>query len=117
VDWVSCGTPPASGKRISCLVLAIGAGVLAACTAVETVDRPPLEQTENGFRYHAEANASYPADDPQAENMRLQFLDEAVTASLLCPNGYDIIDRKLVLKERVLGANLYDIYYTGRCRS
>jgi hypothetical protein len=102
-------------------ILMLGAALVAVAGCAddyilhEHAHLDPLSDT--GFRYTVGTNAVADKDDPDAERVRLRWINEAVTGNNLCGNGYEIIGRKEIFQRRSLGVDLYDIRYEGKCRT
>lgn len=75
-----------------------------------------FEPTETGFKYRAPADTSiWPPDDPEAEANRMEWLERYLTDNAMCPNGYRITTRNVVvLRDAPLGTS-YDVFYEGEC--
>jgi hypothetical protein len=89
--------------------------LVSGCAAADRVTETEFTPVDGGFRYRAKASASYPEDSLGAEQQRLAWLQQYVGDAKLCPNGYAIIKRTAVLQSRAILADIYDIFYDGRC--
>jgi len=86
----------------------------------ETLDRQELTTFEplknNRFRYEAKAGPVYRPDTAAGERTRISWLQQYLTDNKLCPNGFTIEQRKVVLVRRAALADLYNIIYYGKCK-
>jgi hypothetical protein len=91
---------------------------LAACSTQERIDTTAFEPQAdaNTFRYRAYADASVRLDVPWAEEYRMDMLKEWLELNHKCPDGFTITSRKPVKKSEGIFADIYDIYYEGRCK-
>lgn len=72
---------------------------LTGCTmrGVDTTMVPQLYANgEIIYIYSDLANFAIPDKDPEAEKSRLNDLDDWMVDSRLCPNGYEIVQRKAI---------------------
>lgn len=96
----------------------MAAGLCAACA---TVDRPQMSDfaptADGGFRFTARADlVFYREDSASAEAERIRWLETWLADNGLCRAGYEITSRRPVVRSDILG-RVFDIHYTGRCRS
>jgi hypothetical protein len=68
---------------------------------------------QGGFRFVCTKTTS--PDEKDSERERVEWLETYLKDNKLCPNGYSIDERKVVLKDRA-DVDWYAIYYYGRCR-
>ena len=90
---------------------------LLALVGCASMDRPVMstfEPTDSGFRYKAQAGLFYEDGDPAAEATRMQWLQRYLTDNHLCPNGYKITKRQVVVIGGI-GDARRDIFYDGVC--
>jgi hypothetical protein len=72
--------------------------------------------TPGTFTWGAETNTVMTAnDDGEAEQIRRDWLAQALTAHAMCESGYVVETRRFVQPSDGLFANGGDIVYTGRC--
>jgi major membrane immunogen (membrane-anchored lipoprotein) len=88
---------------------------LTACSSFDRRITSFEPMANNEFRYQAFADATYSPTDPDDEAIRLNWLQQYLNDNDLCANGYEITDRKQVLKSKSAFADIYDIIYYGRC--
>ena len=68
------------------------------------------------FVFGAQTNTVMTAnDDGEAEQIRLGWLAEALTARGMCNAGYVIETRQLLEPPEPPSSNAHDVVYTGRC--
>ncbi|MEW5727908.1 MAG: hypothetical protein AB1918_08795 [Pseudomonadota bacterium] len=90
--------------------------LVSACAANDRFRYTEFEPGRDGaFRYRVTADAAYPEDDQDAEGVRLAWLGEYLRDNRLCPGGYDITERKAVLKRKGFVGDVYDVIYYGSC--
>lgn len=76
----------------------------------ETEWRPTGEQT---FIYEAGA---FDHDDPLAKSKTVaKWLDQYLSDNGMCPDGYEITDRQVVIRGKNLRGTIHWVYYTGQC--
>src|SRR5687767_13215911 len=84
------------------------------------VDKPSLTKFEalssSEFTFEARADLSYPADDPKAEATRMGWLEKSLAENRLCPNGYTITGRTIVLAEEGALGQTHNVAYHGICK-
>ena len=68
-----------------------------------------------GFEFRATANWVYVADSATAEVTRIAWLEQYLSLNKICPIGYEVTDRTVVLLGRSLIGPNHDVYYTGSC--
>lgn len=73
----------------------------------------PFDATR--FSFIAFADAVYPLDSPEAEAVRIDWLETHLDEHAFCAGGYRIAERKVVIRSKGLLADVADIYYTGEC--
>lgn len=89
---------------------------LAACASQDRAALTEFEPLEAGaFRYEATSGPAYPLDSPTAEAERIRWLERYLADNALCPDGYQITERKVVLTDQVLFGDIHRIYYSGAC--
>ncbi len=73
---------------------------------------PPVNGIQQ-FKYLAKSGVFRPANDPESEKERIEWLDMWLKDNNMCPKGYVILDRNPV----ALGHydSVRNIYYTGQC--
>ncbi|PKR54404.1 hypothetical protein [Thalassospira marina] len=92
----------------------VALGLIAALAACSTEDRlrgSEFEPYADGtFRYRADVY--YPYDDAD----RIEWLETALKENSYCPDGYEITDKKEIVRaSTVLGDAKSQIFY-GRCK-
>ncbi len=91
---------------------------LCACSAMDRLAMTEFKPIDDStFEYKAAADAAYPEDSESAEAKRHQWLERYLADNGLCPNGYEITQRRAVHRFRGLLGSLVDIFYVGRCKS
>lgn len=89
-------------------------GLLLSSAGCSSYDRAVGTRFEPGgdgtFEYEA-----YGVDSPSAEATRMEWLRQYLGDNGLCPDGYEIIDRRPVVTRTGLLENGYTVYYKGRC--
>ena len=91
--------------------------ILSGCTT--DLDKPSLTEFyphDDGFRYKASTALGYEPDNPKAEEYRIRWLNEYVTDNHVCPSGFDVVKRKVVVKREAPLATIADILYEGKCK-
>ncbi len=68
----------------------------------------------SALKFEARSSAAYPADDPQAEQTRMLWLQDWLEIRGLCKDGVDIEER--VHSQRASDRFGYDLQYQVRCR-
>jgi len=58
----------------------------------------------------------YAPDDKDAEAARIRWIEEDLRDNKMCPKGYEITDRKVVVRGHAVLGDLHDIYYYGKCK-
>src|SRR4051794_4125965 len=99
---------------------AVVVAVALASAGCEILDRPQpthFEPTSGGVRFRAIADAAYPEGSANGEAQRMSWLARNLKATGTCANGYAITSRKAVLAWHGQLADVYDVYYEGRCKS
>lgn len=90
--------------------------LLAGCAGAA----PPLAKLEphskTEFTFEARADLEHPEDSPEAEATRMKWLERALAERGMCPNGYRISDRTLVVAEEAALGQTHNLAYHGRCR-
>jgi hypothetical protein len=88
---------------------------LGACDALSKPESTRFIAVDGGFEFRAIADAAYPESSPDGEAWRRRWLQQRLTESGLCPNGYVITSRKT--RKRATGAlgSIFDVYYAGKC--
>jgi hypothetical protein len=103
--------------RLPHAILALALAAMATgCATADKVTESEFRPVGEGFEYRAKASASYPESSAGAEAQRMDWLRQYLSDAGLCPNGYEITKRTPVLQQRALLADIYDIYYEGRCK-
>ena len=91
---------------------------LCACSAIDRLDHTEFKPIgQSAFEYKAIADVLYPEDSESAEAKRHQWLERYLADNGLCPNGYEITQRRAVHRFRGLLGTIVDIFYVGRCKS
>jgi hypothetical protein len=98
--------------------------ILLLLVGCSSLDRPYMSSfepfTDNGgqttFRFRAHtASIPYPEDSKEGEAVRKTWLEKYLSLNNLCQNGYEIIERKVVMRAETFAGPARTIYYTGRC--
>lgn len=91
--------------------------LLAGCATIDLYNlstfRP--DATNEGFQFQTIADRLYPIDSDRAEALRIVELEKRLSVNGFCPEGYDIVNRRAVLKGQ-FSDKIFDVFYTGRCR-
>lgn len=101
--------------RILLLVLLVLGGCKSSFDRMKYSD---FEANRNGeeFTFRALADSAYPLNEPEGEETRIRWMEEALTRNKLCLNGYVILKRQVLIKHiNPLGAKFHDVYYYGKC--
>lgn len=106
-------------KPLTIFRITLTAALLTSCA---TIDRPHLSSFEpigaSEFRFKARADAMvYREDTTDGEEERMRWLQQYLTDNGICPTGYDIVSRRVVIVAERLMGRINDIFYTGRCRT
>lgn len=74
-----------------------------------------LFPTDDGFILSSGVAGTW---DEQGESLRLSVMQEKVTAAGVCPNGYDIVKRDVVMDSHqpVFFAPVGKIFYHAKCK-
>ena len=97
-------------------------GVLAVslfvggCEALRKPESTSFRSAGAGFTFRAIADAAYPENSPNGEAWRMQWLEQKLAESGVCPNGHEITSRKPELLSTGALGSIYDVYYEGRCK-
>jgi hypothetical protein len=103
--------------QLRALALA-GLALLAGC--IIDNDRVRVESfvanSPDAFVFTAQTNTVMtPNDDGEAEQIRRDWLAEALTTHGMCGTGYVVETRQLVEPPAPADSNAHDVVYTGRC--
>jgi hypothetical protein len=95
-----------------------GLAFLAGC--IIDNDRVRVESfvanSPDAFVFTAQTNTVMtPNDDGEAEQIRRDWLAEALTAHGMCGAGYVVETRRLVEPPAPADTNAHDVVYSGRC--
>jgi hypothetical protein len=90
--------------------------IISSCSTLDRQITTFEPGRENKFSYRAYADAVYPEASRDAENIRIDWLEQFLTDNSFCSNGYTIFKRQPVLKRKGLLGDVYDIFYYGRCK-
>ena len=105
--------------------LAVSTGWLAGCASMH--ESPDYERHRNSritepydrngvLYFDTYINASYPDDDENAEALRMEWLEGWLKQRKMCPNGYEILQRRpFDMFESNPGR--YDIRYEVSCKT
>ena len=99
-------------------LISVGLAVLAGCIIDNDTVRVDnfVADTSATFTYDAWTNTVMTAnDDGAAEQIRRDWLAEALTAHGMCAAGYVVETRRFVQPWEVPFGNGGDIVYSGRC--
>lgn len=104
-------------KRVNSLIV-FGAVALSlvGCSSLDKISHSefyPYDQIGQKERYTFKATADfqYPADSKDAEQLRMQWLQQWVSENALCGNGYTIDSRRAILNNKITR-----IYYVITCK-
>lgn len=107
---------PANSRVLVAVML-----VISGCSSIDRnlmSGFEPFTDDDGGviFSYWAdEATLTYPEDSPDAEAIRMQWLERYLELNELCLDGYEIVERKAVAKTRGIGGIAHRIVYKGHC--
>lgn len=93
--------------------------LLAACASSadirrESAFRPTGPDT---FQWQSYGHAGFAEGDAESERRRLAVLAELLEVNEMCPHGFDIDQRQLVVVEdSLVWGKSHRIFYDGRCR-
>ncbi len=73
-----------------------------------------MPEDSTRLKFEARTSATYPADNPQAEQTRMQWLADWLEIRGMCPAGVDILER--VHSGSAADRFGYDLRYELRCR-
>lgn len=91
---------------------------LAGCSTADKIAMTRFEPlTDQEFKYDVQADWVHPSDSTAAEQERLAWLSQYLKDNRLCPDGYAITDRRVILVGSDPLADLHRIYYSGRCKT
>lgn len=97
------------------VAICIMCSFVTGCSSLDK-QQTSFEPMANGsFHYRAFADATYPPTSAEAEEIRMEWLKQYINDNEVCKKGYQITDRKLILKRLGIIENLYDVIYTGNC--
>lgn len=102
------------------LLASLCAVSLGACTILDRSELSDFTPTgPTSFVYQASTNYFYTPDArSEAENRRLEWLDQYLQLNGMCPAGYVIVRRAVYFRSTgTLGNPIDDIVYNGSCRS
>jgi len=97
------------------LVVSVGIGCVPSERARHSTFAPTIEG--RGFKYYeymAVADATWPVDGEQAEQVRIGWLEEWLKANRLDPSRYEIVSRRPVFRRETERGKIYDIFYEVR---
>lgn len=104
------------------LLLSAVAMLIGACAVNYNLER--LSQTEfrpigdSAFEFKALSSPLLrPEDSIGAEEERIRWLESYLDDNDLCPDGYEITQRRTVLLLEGLLGSSHDIYYSVRCKT
>ena len=103
------------------------AGVAAVAGCASSLESPDYErhnssrltvpyERDDVVYFDVKLSANSPANDPAAEAKRMEWLQAWLDFKNLCPNGYEIKDRREFRFEE-LNAGRYDLRYEVACTS
>lgn len=100
-------------KHLICAAILISLFGCAGLDKISDSEFYPYEQLGSRERYTFKANAAiqYPVDSKEAEQIRMDWLEQWVSGNKLCPNGYSVDSRKPILNNRITR-----IYYVITCK-
>lgn len=102
-------------------ILCIVVSLLTGCASLDRLPMSSFEPFANNsgqamFRFRADtASIAYPTDTKEGEAVRMGWLEEYLKLNDLCPQGYEIIERKVVVRAETFAGPAHTIYYIGRC--
>ena len=111
-------------KRASLLpnsILCMVVWLLSGCASLDRLPMSSFEPFTNNagqvtFRFRADtASIAYPTDTSEGEAVRMGWLEEYLKLNNMCPQGYEIIERKVVVRTETFAGPAHAIYYNGRC--
>ncbi|GAA5784681.1 hypothetical protein [Chitiniphilus shinanonensis] len=96
----------------------LAVSVLSACASIHDMDKSAthFEPTPGGFRYQAFSDLLRPEGSEAGEAVRMRWLNEYLASNNICPSGYEISDRKVVVRDVIAGEKIADIVYYGTCK-
>lgn len=100
-------------KLLSLIVMSFFS--VSACSTLDKISHSefyPYEQVGKKERYtfKATADLQYPPDSKNAEQIRMEWLQQWVSDNKLCVNGYTVDNRKQILNNKITR-----IYYVITC--
>jgi hypothetical protein len=102
------------------LITLAALAALAGCIS-ERANMSRFEPYDNDagrqmFRLQADtASLMHPEASPDAEAMRIRWIEEYLRLNKLCPQGYVILDRQAVVRAETWAGPSHTITYTGAC--
>jgi len=103
------------------LTCAAVASLLSGCASLDRIPMSSFEPFSDNynqimFKFRAEsASLTYPEGSKEAEATRMEWLEEYLKLNNMCKQGYEIIERKTVVKAASFVGIAHTIYYTGKC--
>lgn len=90
---------------------------LAGCASIDRHYESELTPgpDEQIWNFRANAPLPYPEADPDAEAMRMNWLQISMEQAGACPSGYEVTSRRAVQTMTFMGRPVHKIYYTVRC--
>jgi hypothetical protein len=108
-------------KYIPNFTFCIVFSLLSGCASFDRLGMSSFEPfTSNTgqemFRFRADTTSvSYPTNTAEGEAVRIGWLEEYLKLNNMCPQGYEIIERKAVVRAETFAGPAHTIYYIGRC--
>jgi hypothetical protein len=69
------------------------------------------------FKFRADTDSiTYPESSEKSEAIRMEWLEEYLRSNTLCGQGYEIIERKPMVKSSTSSGPVHSVYYVGRCK-
>jgi hypothetical protein len=100
------------------LLICFGGILFAGCASLDRIPATTFEpldgpNKERQFRFTAKSDIFYPANTPDGERIRMDWLETWLKSSNYCPNGYRILSKKDVQRGSYEGGR--DYFYIGEC--
>ncbi len=96
---------------------AFAAFLFAGCEHADRIMETQFTPNADGtYTFRGPADVSYPIDSADGEAARLRMLAAWVKDNGVCPQGYSIVKRTPMLRNKGVFADRYDVFYTVSCR-